>query len=71
MIKVTFPDGSIREYKKGIKVVDVAKDISEGLARVVLAAEVNGKAVDLNYEIYDDSSFSLEKFQDDLCKDIF
>jgi (p)ppGpp synthase/HD superfamily hydrolase len=45
MIKVTLPDGSIREFEQGASALDVAKNISEGLARNVLAAKVNGKVI--------------------------
>ncbi len=46
MIKITFPDGAVREYESGITALDIAKSISEGLARKVLAAEVDGKVID-------------------------
>jgi threonyl-tRNA synthetase len=71
MIKVTLPDGSIREYEKNIKVVEVAKSISEGLARVILGAIVNGKKVGLDYEINEDSTIKLLKFEDKEGQDIF
>ena len=48
MINVTLPDGSKREYQKGSSPMDVALSISEGLARNVLAAKVDGQVVDLN-----------------------
>lgn len=46
MIKITFPDGAVREYESGVSALDIAKSISEGLARKVLAAEVDGKVID-------------------------
>lgn len=46
MIKITFPDGAVREYENGVTALDIAKSISEGLARKVLAAEVDGKVID-------------------------
>ena len=46
MIKITLPDGSVREYAKGTTAMDIAKSISEGLARKVLAASVNGEVWD-------------------------
>ena len=46
MIKITFPDGAKREYESGITSMDIAKSISEGLARNVLSAEVNGEVWD-------------------------
>jgi threonyl-tRNA synthetase len=47
MINITFPDGNVRQYAAGTTALDVAKSISEGLARVVLAAGVNGEVRDL------------------------
>ncbi|MFT5619161.1 MAG: threonyl-tRNA synthetase, partial [Arenicella sp.] len=46
MIKITLPDGAIKEYEKGSSALDVAKSISDGLARMVLAAKVNNEIVD-------------------------
>jgi threonyl-tRNA synthetase len=46
MIKISFPDGSVREYKEGTSSLEIAKTISEGLARKVLAASVNGQVWD-------------------------
>ena len=45
-MKITLKDGSVREYAESLSVFDVAKDISEGLARAVVAAEVNGEVVE-------------------------
>jgi threonyl-tRNA synthetase len=59
MIKVTLPDGSIREYEQGASALDVAISISEGLARNVLAARVNGQVVDANLPLPGDCSLSL------------
>ncbi len=70
-IKVTLPDGSNREYEKGTRVIDVAKDISEGLARVVMGAYVNDKLVGLNYSIEGDSTLKLLKFKDEGGQEIF
>jgi len=54
MIKITLPDGSIREYQQGSTALDVAKSISEGLARKVLAANINGVlAANINGEVWD------------------
>ena len=55
MIKITLPDGNIKEMKKGSSAMDVALSISEGLARRVLAAEVNGEVWDLNRSIHTDA----------------
>jgi len=51
MINITLPDGSVREYESGVTALDVAKSISEGLARNVLSATVNGEVLDLNRAI--------------------
>ena len=54
MIRITLPDGSVREYEKGIKVYDVTKDISEGLARVAMGAVVNEKIRGMQESIDED-----------------
>jgi threonyl-tRNA synthetase len=59
MIKITLPDGSVREYEKGTSSLDVAKSISEGLARNVLAAKVNGEVRDALRPIIEDASLVL------------
>ncbi len=59
MIKVTLPDGSVREYENGATALDVAKSISEGLARNVLAAKVNGAVVDASRSLPGDCTLSL------------
>ena len=64
MIKVTLPDNSVREYESGTTSWDVAKSISEGLARNVLAAKVNGEVWDLTRPLNTDSSVSLLSFKD-------
>ncbi|HPZ88353.1 MAG TPA: TGS domain-containing protein, partial [Flavihumibacter sp.] len=48
MIKISFPDGAVREYAPGTSSMEIAKSISEGLARKLLAATVNGQVWDLN-----------------------
>jgi threonyl-tRNA synthetase len=65
MIKVTLPDGSVKEVAKGTNSLDIAKSISEGLARKVLAAEINGEIWDLNRSLNNDVSLKLLTFQDD------
>ena len=65
MIKVTLKDGSVKEYAKGTTVMDIAKSISEGLARSIVAASVNGEVVGLNYEVNEDCELSLFKFEDE------
>ena len=64
MIKVTLPDGSVKEVEKGTSPLAIAKSISEGLARKVLAAEVNGETWDLTRSLDTDSSLKLLSFQD-------
>jgi threonyl-tRNA synthetase len=68
MIKITLPDGSIREYAKGITALEIATSISEGLARNILAAEVDGKVVDVTLPIHQDSNLKLLKWEDDAGK---
>lgn len=65
MIKITLPDGSIREYPKGTTSMQIALSISEGLARNVLAAKVSGEVVDANKSINQDSTVSLLTWNDD------
>ena len=71
MIKVTLKDGSIKEFEQEVSVLDVAKSISEGLARNVLSASVNGKVVGLDYIIKEDCELNLFKFEDEEGKDVF
>ena len=59
MIKITLPDGSVREFEKGVSSMDVARSISEGLARNVLAAEVDGTVIDANRPIEKDAFVKL------------
>lgn len=71
MINITFPDGNVRQYAAGTTALDVAKSISEGLARVVLAASVNGEVRDLNRPIDSDSSITFHKWEDPEGKQTF
>ncbi len=64
MINITLPDGSIRKYQTAISSMDVAKSISEGLARNVLAAKVNGEVIDANRLITEDASLQLLTWND-------
>ena len=63
-IKITLPDGSVREFLSGISGLEVAKSISEGLARVSLAIEVNGEIRDLSRPITSDSSIKILTWND-------
>jgi len=71
MIKITLPDGSVREYAPGTTSLDIAKSISEGLARKVLAASVNGIVSDLSMPIQIDSSLKLLTWDDTEAKSTF
>jgi threonyl-tRNA synthetase len=71
MIQVTLPDGNIRSYDEGVSSLDIAKSISEGLARKVLAAEINGEIWDLNRTLTGDCTFKLLTWDDDLGKNTF
>ncbi len=71
MIKITLPDGSVRDYPKGSSSFDIALSISEGLARNVLAAKVNGKVQDANLPIETDSKLQLLTWNDTDGKSTF
>lgn len=71
MIKITFPDGAMREYAEGVSPMEVAKSISEGLARNVLAAEVNGKRTEASTPITTDASIKLFTWKDTDGKEAF
>jgi len=71
MIKITLPDGSVREYAAGSTSMDVAKSISEGLARKVLAASVNGEVWDMSRPIHADANFKLLTWDDAEGKNTF
>ena len=64
MINITLPDGSVRQVESGTSAMDVAKSISEGLARNVLAAKVNDEVIDANRPITDDSTLQLLTWKD-------
>lgn len=70
-IKITLPDGSIKEFPKGSSSMDVALSISEGLARNVLAAEINGEVRDANRPITEDAAIKLLTWNDDQGKATF
>ncbi len=71
MIKITLPDGAVREYDKGVTAMAVAKSISEGLARKVLAAEINGQVWDATRPIHEDASLKLLTWNDTNGKNTF
>ena len=68
MIKITFPDGSAREYKKGISSLEIAEQISPRLAKEVYAATVNGEIWDLTRPIENDATLKLHKWEDEAGK---
>ena len=64
MIKITFPDGSVREYESGVTGLQIAESISSRLAQDVLACGVDGETVELNRPITSDASVVLYKWDD-------
>lgn len=71
MIKITFPDGAVREYENGVTALDIARSISEGLARKVLAANVNGQVWDATRPITTDATLKLLTWTDTDGKSTF
>ncbi len=71
MINISFPDGAVRQYEQGVSALDVAKSISEGLARKVLAANVNGQVWDATRPITVDASIKLVMWDDTDGKNTF
>ncbi|MES2678296.1 MAG: threonine--tRNA ligase [Bacteroidota bacterium] len=69
MIKITLPDGSVREYENGTTSMQVAQSISEGLARNVLAAKINNEVWDASRPIHTDANLSLLTWNDELGKE--
>ena len=70
-INITFPDGSVKEFDKGITPYQIAESISKRLAEDVLIAKVNDKKVDLNFPINEDSTLQLFTFKDELGKEAY
>ena len=71
MIKITFPDGSVREYEQGVTGFQIAESISPALARNVVSCGVNGETVELNRPINEDATIALYKFEDEEGKHTF
>lgn len=71
MINITLPDGAVRQYEAGVSAGDIARSISEGLARKVLAAEVNGEVWDASRPINNDASLKLLTWDDKNGKSTF
>jgi len=67
-MKITLKDGSVKEYENSMSVIDIAKDISEGLARMACAGEVNGEVVDLRTIIDKDCELNILTFNDEAGK---
>ncbi len=71
MISVIFPDDSVKKFDKGVKVIDVAKSISEGLARKVISASFNNETLELNSELITNGNIKLFTWEDDEGKQAF
>jgi threonyl-tRNA synthetase len=71
MIKVTLPDGSIREYEKPVKALQIAQDFDPELAEKSLCAEVNDKLVDITYTIDEDAKINFPTFETDEGKEVY
>ena len=71
MIKITLPDGSVKEYHQGVTGMEIAESISPRLAKEVLSISVNGKVQDLTMPIMEDASIKLHKFEDEEGKHAF
>jgi threonyl-tRNA synthetase len=71
MINITFPDGAVKQFEKGTSALDIAKSISEGLARKVLVASVNGQVWDATRPINEDASLKLLTWNDGDGKSTF
>ena len=71
MVKITFPDGSVREYEQGVTGLQIAESISPALARNVVSCGVNGETVELNCPINEDATIALYRFEDEEGKHTF
>ena len=71
MVKITFPDGSVREYEQGVTGLQIAESISPALARNVVSCGVNGETVELNRPINEDATIALYRFEDEEGKHPF
>ena len=71
MVKITFPDGSVREYVQGVTGLQIAESISPALARNVVSCGVNGETVELNRPINEDATIALYRFEDEEGKHTF
>lgn len=71
MINISLKDGNVKQFEPGIKAIDIASDISEGLARAVVGAKINGELKDLKTPVTEDASVEFVKFEDEDGKDVF
>jgi len=71
MINITFPDHSVKKFDKGVKVIEVAKSISEGLARKVISASFNNETLEIDSELINDGNIKLFTWEDDEGKQAF
>ena len=71
MVRITFPDGTVREYEQGVTGLQIAESISPALARNVVSCGVNGETVELNRPINEDANVELYKFEDEQGKHTF
>ena len=71
MIKIELKDGSLNEFESGVRAIDVANSISEGLARAIVGAKINGEVKDLKTPINDDAKLEFVKFEDKDGKEVF
>ncbi|KGI60128.1 threonine--tRNA ligase [Prevotella sp. S7 MS 2] len=71
MVKITFPDGTVREYEQGVTGYQIAESISPALARDVVSCGINGETVELNRPINEDATIALYKFEDEEGKHTF
>ena len=71
MISVIFPDSSVKKFEKGTKVIDVAKSISEGLARKVISASFNKESYEVESELHSDGNIKFHTWEDEEGKQAF
>lgn len=70
-MKISFPDGNVKEFEEGIQLLDVAKSISEGFARSIVGAEYNGQLMGLQEKVYEDGQVNFFKYESDQAKQLF
>ena len=70
-MKISFPDGNVKEFEEGIQLLDVAKSISEGFARSIVGAEYNGQLMGLQEKVYEDGQVNFFKYDSDQAKQLF